>query len=48
MKIEAEDLISIENEIESIVEKVREKSSQKNLNHCKFCNFSMNGECVVT
>lgn len=48
MKMEAEDLISIENEIELIVEKVREKSSQKNLNQCKFCNFSMDGECVVT
>ena len=48
LKMVAKDLISIENDIELTVEKVRQKSLQKNLNHCKFCNFSMNGECIVT
>ncbi len=43
-----EDLSDIRQNIEQMVSKVRQGSSEKNLNHCKFCIFTIGNRCIVT
>ena len=46
--LELDDVRRIKQNIELMVNKARQGSSEKNLNHCKFCIFSINKDCIVT
>lgn len=42
------DLYSIQQEIETMVIKVRQNSFDKQLNHCSSCQFALENECIVS
>jgi ATP-dependent helicase/nuclease subunit A len=46
--LEPDDLTKIQQNIELMVSNVRVGNSSKNLEHCKFCIFSINGNCIIT
>jgi ATP-dependent helicase/nuclease subunit A len=46
--LEPDDVRMIKQNIELMVNKAGKGSSEKNLNHCKFCIFSINKDCIVT
>jgi ATP-dependent helicase/nuclease subunit A len=48
LNIGSQDLSKIEENIEIMVKKVRNQTLEKNLDHCKFCIFSINNKCIVT
>jgi ATP-dependent helicase/nuclease subunit A len=47
MNIVTKDLVKIEQEIEFMVKKVRERTYGKNLQHCNHCVFSIRNNCIV-
>jgi len=47
MNIVTKDLVKIEQEIEFMVKKVRERMYGKNLQHCNHCVFSIQNNCIV-
>jgi ATP-dependent helicase/nuclease subunit A len=48
MNVEEKDLGKIEQNIELMVKKSRKQILKKNLEHCKFCIFSINNKCIIT
>ncbi|HEY4754645.1 MAG TPA: PD-(D/E)XK nuclease family protein, partial [Ignavibacteriaceae bacterium] len=47
MNIGLKELFKIEQEIELMVKKVRKGTSEKNLDHCRNCIFSIKNNCIV-
>ena len=47
MNIGLKELLKIEQEIELMVKKVRKGTSEKNLDHCRNCIFSIKNNCIV-
>ncbi len=48
LDIEVNDLLQIQNDIQHMVKNVREQTTEKKLDHCKFCIFATNNTCIVT
>lgn len=48
LDIKTNDLLQIQNDIQQMVKNVRKQTTEKKMDHCKFCIFATNNTCIVT